>query len=149
MKAFVYCDLISRLWNKFNSTLGRCIKLQHTRSLQKKWLCICTLLLSGRLTYIQCNEILLERAAWQHGDYQWMKMSWNTAVLMLQAEIDLVSVDHLALCNLVCVCVSCRGFLFFSKEIEQYAIPFMGSDPSVVRRTQRLLHEEEQQSPVR
>ncbi|XP_035534845.1 saccharopine dehydrogenase b isoform X2 [Morone saxatilis] len=41
-----------------------------------------------------------------------------------------------------------RGFMFFSKEIGQYAIPFMGSDPSVVKRTQRFLHEEEQQSPV-
>ncbi|XP_070781976.1 saccharopine dehydrogenase b [Enoplosus armatus] len=41
-----------------------------------------------------------------------------------------------------------RGFMFFSKEIEQYAIPFMGSDPSVVKRTQRFLYEEEQQSPV-
>lgn len=39
--------------------------------------------------------------------------------------------------------------MFFSKEVEQYAIPFMGSDPSVVKRTQRFLHEEEQQSPVR
>lgn len=41
-----------------------------------------------------------------------------------------------------------RGFLFFSKEIDQYAIPFMGSDPSVVKRTQRFLYEEEQKSPV-
>ncbi|XP_042602696.1 saccharopine dehydrogenase-like oxidoreductase isoform X2 [Cyprinus carpio] len=41
-----------------------------------------------------------------------------------------------------------RGALFFSKEIEQYAIPFMGSDPSVVRRTQRYLHEEHKHSPV-
>uniref|UniRef100_A0AAQ5YA62 Saccharopine dehydrogenase-like oxidoreductase n=1 Tax=Amphiprion ocellaris TaxID=80972 RepID=A0AAQ5YA62_AMPOC len=41
-----------------------------------------------------------------------------------------------------------RGFLFFSKELQQYVIPFMGSDPSVVRRTQRFLYEEEQQSPV-
>ncbi|KAK5903912.1 hypothetical protein CgunFtcFv8_007654 [Champsocephalus gunnari] len=41
-----------------------------------------------------------------------------------------------------------RGFVFFSKEMEQYAIPFMGSDPSVVRRTQRHLYEEDQQSPV-
>lgn len=39
--------------------------------------------------------------------------------------------------------------MFFSKEMAQYAIPFMGSDPSVVRRTQRFLHEEEKQSPVR
>ncbi|KAI9517289.1 hypothetical protein NQZ68_008549 [Dissostichus eleginoides] len=42
-----------------------------------------------------------------------------------------------------------RGFVFYSKEMEQYAIPFMGSDPSVVRRTQRHLYEEDQQSPVR
>uniref|UniRef100_A0A672HI83 Saccharopine dehydrogenase-like oxidoreductase n=1 Tax=Salarias fasciatus TaxID=181472 RepID=A0A672HI83_SALFA len=41
-----------------------------------------------------------------------------------------------------------RGFLFFSKEMQQYVIPFMGSDPSVVRRTQRFLYEEQQQSPV-
>ncbi|XP_060908566.1 saccharopine dehydrogenase-like oxidoreductase isoform X1 [Labrus mixtus] len=41
-----------------------------------------------------------------------------------------------------------RGFLFFSKEIEQYTIPFMGSDRSVVRRSQHYLYEEEQQSPV-
>ncbi|XP_076612898.1 saccharopine dehydrogenase b [Chaetodon auriga] len=41
-----------------------------------------------------------------------------------------------------------RGFVFFSKEIEEYAIPFMGSDPSVVKRTQRFLYEEEHQSPV-
>ncbi|XP_044185580.1 saccharopine dehydrogenase-like oxidoreductase [Thunnus albacares] len=41
-----------------------------------------------------------------------------------------------------------RGFVFFSKEIEQYAIPFMGSDPSVVKRTQRFLYEEEHQSPI-
>lgn len=41
-----------------------------------------------------------------------------------------------------------RGALFFSEEIEQYAIPFMGSDPSVVRRTQRQMHEEHKHSPV-
>ncbi|XP_060947483.1 saccharopine dehydrogenase-like oxidoreductase isoform X1 [Limanda limanda] len=41
-----------------------------------------------------------------------------------------------------------RGFVFFSKEIEQYAIPFMGSDPSVVKRTQRFLYDEEQQLPL-
>ncbi|XP_041660386.1 saccharopine dehydrogenase b [Cheilinus undulatus] len=41
-----------------------------------------------------------------------------------------------------------RSFLFFSKEIDQYTIPFMGSDRSVVKRTQRFLYEEEQQSPV-
>ncbi|KAK9956665.1 hypothetical protein ABG768_014384 [Culter alburnus] len=41
-----------------------------------------------------------------------------------------------------------RGAVFFTKEIEQYAIPFMGSDPSVVRRTQRYMHEEHKHSPV-
>ncbi|XP_067097777.1 LOW QUALITY PROTEIN: saccharopine dehydrogenase b [Osmerus mordax] len=41
-----------------------------------------------------------------------------------------------------------RGSLFFSKEVEQYAVPFLGSDASVVRRSQRFLYEEHQQSPV-
>uniref|UniRef100_A0A8C7W6S9 Saccharopine dehydrogenase-like oxidoreductase n=1 Tax=Oncorhynchus mykiss TaxID=8022 RepID=A0A8C7W6S9_ONCMY len=41
-----------------------------------------------------------------------------------------------------------RGSLFFSKEIDQYAIPFMGSDPSVVRRSQRFLYEGHQELPV-
>lgn len=42
-----------------------------------------------------------------------------------------------------------RGALFFSNEIQQYTVPFMGSDPSVVKRTQRFLVEEHQDSPVR
>uniref|UniRef100_A0A8K9XCT0 Saccharopine dehydrogenase-like oxidoreductase n=1 Tax=Oncorhynchus mykiss TaxID=8022 RepID=A0A8K9XCT0_ONCMY len=33
-------------------------------------------------------------------------------------------------------------------EIDQYAIPFMGSDPSVVRRSQRFLYEGHQELPV-
>ncbi|XP_051579632.1 saccharopine dehydrogenase-like oxidoreductase [Myxocyprinus asiaticus] len=41
-----------------------------------------------------------------------------------------------------------RGALFFSDELQQYAIPFMGADPSVVKRTQRYLHEELHESPV-
>ena len=45
-------------------------------------------------------------------------------------------------------CLSSRGALFFSNEIQQYALPFMGSDPSVVKRTQRFLVEEHQASPV-
>ncbi|KAM4632990.1 saccharopine dehydrogenase b isoform 2-T2 [Polymixia lowei] len=44
--------------------------------------------------------------------------------------------------------VKTRGSVFFSKEIEQYTIPFMGSDPSVVKRTQRFLYEEDHRSPV-
>ncbi len=41
-----------------------------------------------------------------------------------------------------------RGTLFYSNELQQYAIPFMGSDPSVVKRTQRYLTEELNESPV-
>lgn len=41
-----------------------------------------------------------------------------------------------------------RGALFFSNEIQQYTVPFMGSDPSVVKRTQRYLVEEHQATPV-
>uniref|UniRef100_A0A667ZPT7 Saccharopine dehydrogenase-like oxidoreductase n=1 Tax=Myripristis murdjan TaxID=586833 RepID=A0A667ZPT7_9TELE len=41
-----------------------------------------------------------------------------------------------------------RGALFYSNEIQQYALPFMGADPSVVKRTQRFLAEEYQQTPV-
>ena len=31
----------------------------------------------------------------------------------------------------------CRGPAFYSKEVEKWCVPFMGSDASVVRRTQR------------
>ncbi|KAF3686285.1 Saccharopine dehydrogenase-like oxidoreductase [Channa argus] len=41
-----------------------------------------------------------------------------------------------------------RGALFFSNEIQQYTVPFMGSDPSVVKRTQRFLTEEHEATPV-
>ncbi|KAG2468492.1 SCPDL oxidoreductase, partial [Polypterus senegalus] len=41
-----------------------------------------------------------------------------------------------------------RGAVFYSEEVQKYAIPFMGSDPSVVKRTQRYLYEELQESPV-
>lgn len=41
-----------------------------------------------------------------------------------------------------------RSSVFYSEEIGQYAIPFMGSDSSVVRRTQRYLHQEHQHTPV-
>ncbi|XP_019746773.1 saccharopine dehydrogenase-like oxidoreductase [Hippocampus comes] len=41
-----------------------------------------------------------------------------------------------------------RGTLFYSNEIQQYTVPFMGSDPSVVKRTQRFLVEENQDTPV-
>lgn len=41
-----------------------------------------------------------------------------------------------------------RGALFFSNEIQEYTVPFMGSDPSVVKRTQRYLMEEYQATPV-
>ncbi|XP_068616592.1 saccharopine dehydrogenase-like oxidoreductase [Brachionichthys hirsutus] len=41
-----------------------------------------------------------------------------------------------------------RGLLFFSDDIQQYAVLFMGSDPSVVKRSQRYLMEEHQATPV-
>lgn len=41
-----------------------------------------------------------------------------------------------------------RGALFYSNEIQQYTVPFMGSDPSVVKRTQRFLVENYQATPV-
>uniref|UniRef100_H3BC87 Saccharopine dehydrogenase-like oxidoreductase n=1 Tax=Latimeria chalumnae TaxID=7897 RepID=H3BC87_LATCH len=41
-----------------------------------------------------------------------------------------------------------RGALFYSNEMNQYSIPFMGSDASVVKRTQRYLYEELQEKPV-
>ncbi|CAG5927883.1 unnamed protein product [Menidia menidia] len=41
-----------------------------------------------------------------------------------------------------------RGLVFFSREMGQYAVPFIGSDPSVVKRTQHFLFKEEQLSPV-
>lgn len=41
-----------------------------------------------------------------------------------------------------------RGGAFYSNKINQYAIPFLGSDASVVKRTQRYLYENLQESPV-
>ncbi|KAL2098569.1 hypothetical protein ACEWY4_005049 [Coilia grayii] len=41
-----------------------------------------------------------------------------------------------------------RSALFFSNEVQQYAVPFMGADVSVVKRTQRFLVEEHKESPV-
>ncbi|XP_020643666.2 saccharopine dehydrogenase-like oxidoreductase [Pogona vitticeps] len=40
-----------------------------------------------------------------------------------------------------------RGAVFYSDELKQYSIPFMGSDVSVVKRTQRYLHSQ-QEIPV-
>ncbi|XP_078085647.1 saccharopine dehydrogenase-like oxidoreductase [Mustelus asterias] len=44
--------------------------------------------------------------------------------------------------------LSRRGSVFYSNIMNQYAIPFIGSDPSVVKRTQRYLHENLKESPV-
>ncbi|NP_001086196.1 saccharopine dehydrogenase (putative) L homeolog [Xenopus laevis] len=41
-----------------------------------------------------------------------------------------------------------RGAVFYSNELKEYAIPFLGADSAVVRRTQRYLHETLQESPV-
>ncbi|XP_062485457.1 saccharopine dehydrogenase-like oxidoreductase [Pezoporus occidentalis] len=41
-----------------------------------------------------------------------------------------------------------RGLVFYSQEFKEYSIPFMGSDASVVKRSQRYLHTELQETPV-
>ncbi|MEE6475468.1 hypothetical protein FKM82_010757 [Ascaphus truei] len=41
-----------------------------------------------------------------------------------------------------------RGSVFYSNELKEYAIPFLGADASVVKRTQRYLHETLHESPV-
>lgn len=41
-----------------------------------------------------------------------------------------------------------RGAVFYSNELSQYSIPFMGSDASVVKRTQRYLHTQFNETPV-
>ncbi|KAM4693879.1 saccharopine dehydrogenase-like oxidoreductase [Discoglossus pictus] len=41
-----------------------------------------------------------------------------------------------------------RGAVFYSNEANEYAIPFMGADAAVVRRTQSYLYENLQETPV-
>ncbi|KAM4042485.1 saccharopine dehydrogenase-like oxidoreductase [Anomaloglossus baeobatrachus] len=41
-----------------------------------------------------------------------------------------------------------RGAVFYSNEVQQYSIPFPGSDASVVKRTQRYLYESLKETPV-
>ncbi|NXK83235.1 SCPDL oxidoreductase, partial [Amazona guildingii] len=41
-----------------------------------------------------------------------------------------------------------RGLVFYSREFKEYSIPFMGSDASVVKRSQRYVHTELQETPV-
>ncbi|XP_033000290.1 saccharopine dehydrogenase-like oxidoreductase [Lacerta agilis] len=41
-----------------------------------------------------------------------------------------------------------RGAVFYSNELKQYSIPFMGSDVSVVKRTQHYLHTDLNETPV-
>ncbi|NXT51030.1 SCPDL oxidoreductase, partial [Pluvianellus socialis] len=41
-----------------------------------------------------------------------------------------------------------RGLVFYNQEFKEYSIPFMGSDASVVKRSQRYLHSELQETPV-
>uniref|UniRef100_A0A4W3K580 Saccharopine dehydrogenase-like oxidoreductase n=1 Tax=Callorhinchus milii TaxID=7868 RepID=A0A4W3K580_CALMI len=41
-----------------------------------------------------------------------------------------------------------RGSVFYSNEVNQYAVPFIGSDPAVVKRTQRYLYENFDEQPV-
>ncbi|NXX89981.1 SCPDL oxidoreductase, partial [Centropus bengalensis] len=41
-----------------------------------------------------------------------------------------------------------RGLVFYNQEFKEYSIPFMGSDVSVVKRSQRYLHTELKETPV-
>ncbi|XP_068011940.1 saccharopine dehydrogenase-like oxidoreductase [Melanerpes formicivorus] len=41
-----------------------------------------------------------------------------------------------------------RGFVFYSPEFREYCIPFMGSDVSVVKRSQRYLYTDLKETPV-
>ncbi|NXX77637.1 SCPDL oxidoreductase, partial [Urocolius indicus] len=41
-----------------------------------------------------------------------------------------------------------RGFVFYNQEFKQYSIRFLGSDASVVKRSQRYLHTELKETPV-
>lgn len=41
-----------------------------------------------------------------------------------------------------------RGAVFYGKEVDKWSLPFLGSDPSVVRRTQRYKYEELEQPPL-
>uniref|UniRef100_A0A8C4N787 Saccharopine dehydrogenase-like oxidoreductase n=1 Tax=Eptatretus burgeri TaxID=7764 RepID=A0A8C4N787_EPTBU len=41
-----------------------------------------------------------------------------------------------------------RGMVFYSKDVERWAFPFPGSDASVVRRTQRFMHENLERVPL-
>ncbi|NXY86010.1 SCPDL oxidoreductase, partial [Alcedo cyanopectus] len=41
-----------------------------------------------------------------------------------------------------------RGLVFYSQEFKEYCMPFMGSDVSVVKRSQRYLHRQLQDTPV-
>lgn len=42
----------------------------------------------------------------------------------------------------------CRWPVSYCRELSSYSVPFLGADVSVVRRTQRYLHENLEQSPV-
>ncbi|XP_036309434.1 saccharopine dehydrogenase-like oxidoreductase isoform X6 [Pipistrellus kuhlii] len=46
------------------------------------------------------------------------------------------------------LCVSCRWPVSYCRELSSYSIPFMGADVSVVKRTQRYLHENLEQLPL-
>ncbi|CAB3993569.1 saccharopine dehydrogenase-like oxidoreductase [Paramuricea clavata] len=41
-----------------------------------------------------------------------------------------------------------RGSIFFGKEVDKWSLPFLGADPSVVRRTQRYRNDELQKPPI-
>ncbi|NWQ79364.1 SCPDL oxidoreductase, partial [Columbina picui] len=48
----------------------------------------------------------------------------------------------------ICNNITVAWLVFFNQEFKEYSIPFMGSDASVVKRSQRYLHTELQETPV-
>ncbi|NWQ70333.1 SCPDL oxidoreductase, partial [Neopipo cinnamomea] len=77
--------------------------------------------------------------------------TWNSAVYGLSDEDSLRQLRKkigYAPVPVVGAKLKKRGFLFYNREFKEYSVPFMGSDASVVKRTQRYLHTELQETPV-
>lgn len=127
------------LWNKLyrldtRSTLCYCIKIQHTwRFLQKKLAAISWLLLSSRLTNLQCNEIVLERGAWQGWRHRFKSINgWNE---LKYCCADAASRDGFSecgptlLCVIWCVCLCVQGFYVFQQGDRAVCHPVYGLWP--------------------
>lgn len=81
----------------------------------------------------------------------WLALSLNAGLYFSILKFTNSCLANTSWALNIVVCVSMcifRGALFYSNEIQQYTVPFMGSDPSVVKRTQRFLVENYQATPV-